>query len=570
MSESTTSFSCNAPVRTPRLSEQRILFYVVLGLIAAVVSTYAMIVRADFIAYDDNSHVFENPIVKEGLSWRGLGDAFTKFHASLWIPLTWISFMVDISLFGLNPGAMHAVNLAWHTAATVLLFLTLRRLTGGLWPSAFVAALFGLHPLNVESVAWIAERKNVLSTFFWIAAIAAYLRHTEKPRALSYFAALLLAGCALLSKPMAVTLPCTLLLLDFWPLHRWRTVPWPRLVVEKLPFFLLTAGSCWMTLHAPSAHAVVTTDTVSIAGRFSNALVSCAAYLGMIFAPVDLGVIYPHPVDPQPLRAGASAVLLATLTGLAWWQRKKRPYLLFGWLWFLGVLVPVLGFVQVGSQARADRFTYVPALGIFVAVVWLIRDLGARSPRALRLLAGPVLAACALLTARQVTYWMDGATLFEHTIAVTENNACAHSNAGLHRARDGDLEAAIRHFQQSLRIQPDQAPIWQDFGAALLRIGRPSEAAEAFRMSLRYGPENFNATYQLAVALQNSGAADEAIAQFGQILRDVPNSAGAHYHLALALESKGRHDEARAHLREAARLAPDDAQIAEAVKRLDV
>jgi len=567
-------FESAAPIlndtSAPRLSERRLVFYVALGLITAVVSAYAMIVRADFIVYDDNSHVFENPLVKGGLSWQGAGDAFTKSHASLWIPLTWLSLMADVSVFDLNPGAMHAVNLSWHAASTVLLFFTLHRMTGSLWASAFVAALFGLHPINVESVAWIAERKNVLNTFFWIAAMAAYTRYAEKRRLGWYLATFLLSICALLAKPMAVTLPCTLLLLDFWPLQRHYATSWRRLAMEKIPLFLLTIGTCWMTIQARREHAVVTTEALTILSRLSNALVSYAAYLSMIFWPAKLGVFYPHPIAPQPLLALLAAVLLFILTGLAWWQRKKRPYLLFGWLWFLGVLVPVLGFVQVGSQARADRFTYVPALGIFVAVVWMVRELGAQSPRALRLLAGPVLAACALLTARQVTYWMDGTTLFEHTIAVTKNNACAHSNAGLHRARDGDLEAAIRHFQQSLRIQPDQAPIWQDFGAALLRIGRPSEAAEAFRMSLRYEPENFNATYQLAVSLQSSGAADEAIAQFGQILRDVPSSAGAHYHLALALESKGRHDEARAHLREAARLAPDDVQIAEAVKRLGV
>ncbi len=552
----------------PSAAESRTVGGIVLGLIAAVVCVYALVIRADFIAFDDNSHVFENALVKGGLSWRGVGEAFAKPQASLWIPLTWISFMADITLFGLNPGAMHAVNLAWHAAVTVLLFLTLRRLTGALWASAFVAALFGLHPLNVESVAWIAERKNGLSTFFWIAAIAAYARYAERPRALPYLAALFLAACALLAKPMAVTLPCTLLLLDFWPLARWRITSWPRLFVEKLPFFLLTAGSCWMTMHAPREHAVVTTETLPIIARLSNALVSCAAYLGTIFAPVRLGVFYPHPVDPQPALAAAAAVLLAALTGLAVWQWKKRPYLLAGWLWFLGVLVPVLGLVQVGSQARADRFAYVPALGIFVAATWLAQDLAAKRPRVLRLIAGPVLAACALLTAHQVTYWLDGATLFEHTIAVTKNNACAHANAGLHRARGGDAAAAIAHFQASLRIEPEQSMIWREFGATLVEIGKPRDAVESFRTALHYDPADLGARYKLGVALHDSGAIDEAITEFEKILRDLPNSAGSHYHLALALEKKGRTPEARRHLQEAARLAPADAEIAEALRRI--
>jgi len=260
MPESATISSNNAP----RFSERRVIFYVVLGLIAAVVSAYAMIVRADFIDFDDNSHVFENPLVKGGLSWQSASDAFTKFHASLWIPLTWISLMADISIFGLNPGAMHAVNLAWHVASTVLLFFTLRRMTGSLWASAFVAALFGLHPINVESVAWIAERKNVLNIFFWIAALAAYARYAEKPRLGWYLATFALTVCALLAKPMAVTLPCTLLLLDFWPLQRHRTTSWLRLTLEKVPLFLLSIGSCWLTMHAPREHAVVTTETLPI------------------------------------------------------------------------------------------------------------------------------------------------------------------------------------------------------------------------------------------------------------------------------------------------------------------
>lgn len=564
MSESSTTAPASA------LTERRVVFYIVLALVAAVLTSYAMIVRADFIDFDDNSHVFENPLVKGGLSWAGVVSAFTKFHASLWIPLTWISFMADISLFGLNPGAMHAVNLAWHAASTVLLFFTLRRLTGCLWASAFVAAVFGLHPINVESVAWVAERKNVLNTFFWIAAVAAYGRYAEKPRVGWYLATFFLTVGALLAKPMAVTLPCTLLLLDFWPLQRYRTTSWLRLAVEKVPLFLLSVGSCWLTVHAPRDHAVITTETLPIVARLSNALVSYAAYLGKLFLPMNLGVFYPHPVDPQPLLAGLALLLLLVITGLAWWQRKARPYLLMGWLWFLGVLVPVLGLVQVGSQARADRFTYMPQLGLFIAVVWFVKERWGAHPRALRLAAGAVLVACALATARQVTYWMDGSTLFERTIAVTKDNACAYANAGLHRLRAGDPRKAIEYFQASLKLQPEQSMIWREFGAALLQIEKPKDAITSLRTALHYDPADFGARYKLGVALQEGGATDEAITHFEQILRELPNSAGSHYHLALALESKGRIDEARVHLREAARLAPADPKIAEAVKRLGV
>jgi len=557
-----------APAR-PRLPEARVVGYIVLGLIVAVVCTYALVVRADFINLDDTSHVFENPLVKGGLSWHGIAAAFTKSQASLWIPLTWISFMADVSLFGLNPGAMHAVNLAWHVASTVLLFLTVRRMTGRLWASAFVAGLFGLHPLNVESVAWIAERKSVLCTFFWFATIAAYARYAEKPRLLPFLAALACAALALLSKPMAVTVPCTLLLLDFWPLNRWRSAPWSRLFLEKVPFFLLSVGSSLIAMHSRRAEAVVTMQTLPMDSRVSNALVSYAAYLGKLALPIRLGVFYPHPIHPQPLLAALAALLLLAITAATVFFWRTRPYLLMGWLWFVGVLVPVIGLVQVGSQARADRFCYVPEIGIFLAVTWLVADLWPKNACALRFVAGPVLFACALLSSWQVMYWQDGVTLFEHTIAVTNNNACALANAGLARAQMGDTSKAIAHFQASLRIEPDQGSIWREFGAALQKIGKPEDGMRALRMALQYDPTDLQARYRLALALANSGGTDEAISQFQQVLGEVPHSARAHYYLARALEAKGRHAEALTELRAAVHLAPDHPEIATALSQME-
>ncbi len=557
-----------APARPP-LPETRVVGYIVLGLIVAIVCTYALVVRADFINFDDNSHVFENPLVKGGLSWHGIMTAVTKSQASLWIPLTWISFMADVSVFGMNPGAMHAVNLAWHVAATVLLFLTVRRMTGRLWASAFVAGLFGLHPLNVESVAWIAERKSVLCTFFWFATIAAYARYAEKPRALPFLAALACAALALLSKPMAVTVPCTLLLLDFWSLARWRSVSWLRLLIEKAPFFLLSIGSSLVAMHSRRVDAVVTMQTLPLASRVSNALVSYAAYLGKLALPINLGVFYPHPIHPQPLLATLAALLLLAITGAAVATWRTRPYLLAGWLWFLGVLVPVIGLVQVGSQARADRFCYVPEIGIFLAVTWLVADLWSKNACALRFVAGPVLFACVLLSSWQVMYWQDGVTLFEHTIAVTKNNACALANAGLARAQMGDTATAITHFQASLRIEPDQASTWREFGVALEKVGKPQDGMQAWRTALHYDPTDLQARYRLALALANSGGTDEAISQFQQVLGEVPHSARAHYYLARALDVKGRRDEALTHLRTAVQLAPDHPAIATTLSQLE-
>ena len=569
----------------PRLSENRIAAYLAFALAAAVLCAYALVVRCDFIAYDDNSHVYENPLVLRGLSWPGVRDAFTHFHASLWIPLTWISLMADISLFGLNPGAMHAMNLALHLASTLVLFATLRRATGSLWASAFVAALFGLHPINVESVAWIAERKNVLSTFLCLLALHAYVRYAEKPRALFYVAACLCAALSLLAKPMAVTLPFALLLLDHWPLRRWGRVAWTRLIVEKIPFALLAAGACWMAMHAPQERgALVTTETLPLAARVSNALVSYVAYLGTMLWPSGLAVYYPHPIDPQPMLAGAAAVVLLAISALAlvWW--KKRAYLLAGWCWYLGVLVPVLGLVQVGSQARADRFTYLPQLGIFCAFTWLVKELWPASQRrALAVCASLALAACALLTAQQLTSWMDTVTLFEHAAAVTRNNSCAHTNAGLARARLGDeafrrldhagklreYTAAIAHYQASLRITPDQSAIWNQLGAALTRIGRQTDANEAFRTVLQLDFKDITARYNLATGLAKTGATDDAIAQFEQVIGFMPDFARAHYHLALALQTKGRTADALQHLREAARLVPGDQEIQAALRQFD-
>ncbi|MCE9610453.1 MAG: tetratricopeptide repeat protein [Chthoniobacter sp.] len=555
------------PAARPRLSETRLATYVALALAAAVLCAYALVVRCDFVAFDDNSHVYENPLVLRGLSWAGVRDAF-HFHASLWIPLTWISFMADVSLFGLHPGAMHAVNLAFHAASTVVLFSLLHRATGHLWASAFVAALFGLHPINVESVAWVAERKNVLSTFFCLAALLAYVRYAERWRATFYLAAVLCAALSLLAKPMAVTLPFALLLLDHWPLNRWGHVPWRRLLVEKIPFVLLAAGACWMAMHAPQERgALVTTATLPLAARVSNALISYVAYLGTMLWPGGLAVYYPHPIDPQPLLAAAAAALLLAISALAviWW--KKHPYLLAGWCWYLGVLVPVLGLVQVGSQARADRFTYLPQLGLFCALTWLVAELWPAAHRK-ALATGAVLAltACALLTARNIAPWMDSLALFEHTARVTRGNACAHTNAGLARSRRGDYPAAIAHFQASLRITPDQPAIWNEFGASLTHIGKQADANACFRTALQLDATDLTARYNLATGLCKTGATDEAIAEFRQILHVLPDFARAHFHLGLSLQTQGRTDEARKHLREAARLAPTDQEIIAALR----
>jgi tetratricopeptide (TPR) repeat protein len=289
----------------------------------------------------------------------------------------------------------------------------------------------------------------------------------------------------------------------------------------------------------------------------------------MLILPVNLGVFYPHPIHPQPLLAGASAVLLLAITIFAVWSWKKRPYLIMGWCWFLGVLVPVIGLMQIGSQARADRFCYVPEIGIFLAVTWLVKDLWSQHVAVLRSIAGAILLAFAFLTAQQVTYWQDGATLFEHTIAVTENNACAYANAGLHRAQMGDSSKAIQHYENSLRILADQSMVWRELGVELAKIDRPQDAAKAFHMALHYMPTDMEAHYRLAIALQKIGKMKDAETECRNLLRDLPGSAGGHYYLARALESQGQHDEALVELRKAAQIAPDHPVIGPALRQVE-
>jgi tetratricopeptide (TPR) repeat protein len=562
--------TANPPAASPRLPENRLATWLALALAVAVLCAYAFVVRCDFVEFDDNSHVYQNPLVVHGLTWTGVRDAFAHSQASLWIPLTWISFMADVSVFGLNPGAMHGVNLVLHVAATLALFFLLRRATGRIWPSAFVAAVFGLHPVNVESVAWITERKNVLSILFCFLSLYAYVRYVEKPRPLFYVAAWLGAAFSLLAKPMAVTLPFALLLFDHWPLARWGRVPWRRLLLEKIPFLLLSMGVCWAALQAPSEReSIVNTETLTIAARLSNAVTSYVAYLGLIFFPGDLAVFYPHPIDAQPVLAAFAIVLLLGISTLALLWLKTRPYVFVGWCWFLGVLVPVLGLVQIGSQARADRFIYLPQIGILCAFTWLVIDLWPKAQRrVLALSAATVLAACALLTARQTGWWVDTVTLFERTVAVTSRNACAHTNAGMAHAKIGDYARAIPHYQASLRICPDQSAIWIQLGAALNRIGEQAPANECFRNALRIDPKDTTARYNLATGLIKTGAAEEAIPHFETLIQAEPDIARARYHYARALQTKGRSGEALEQLRVAAQLAPSDDEIQTALRTL--
>ena len=531
---------------------------IMLLLAGAVFAAYVHVLHCDFLPFDDQSHVQENPLLAGGLTWPNLIAAFTHFHASLWVPLTWISFMLDLSLFGMNSGAMHAVNVLLHAANALLLFEFLRRATGRFWESAVVAGLFAVHPLNVESVAWVTERKNVLSMFFALLCLNAHLRYVRERSAPSYLLVLVLFALGLLAKPMLVTLPLLLLLLDVWPLQRFNRISAVRLVIEKAPFLLLSLGCCLMTMRGPQSDGtIVPFSELSMSARLSNAAISYVAYLAQTFWPAGLAALYPHPFEAQPALAGAAAVLLLMISLGAWRLRKTHPFLLIGWLWYLGALVPVLGLIQVGPQARADRFVYLPLIGIFFALVWGLSSLELLRRRARWVASGAVaiIVALVLVTSRQVQFWTNGATLFEHTLAVTRDNARAYQNAGLARARLGDDAMARAHYRAAARLSPLSAETWNNLGASCARIDyREAEAIECFRHAIALDPKFAEAHYNLGAAQERIGAINQAIEQFGAAIAIRPGFAEAHYRLGKLLEREGKSAEAMEHLRRAAAL----------------
>lgn len=428
----------------------------VLGAALALLTVLAFLpsLANGFVLLDDPLYVTGNPRVREGITQDGLAWALTANVANNWHPLTVLSHMLDVEIFGLPPAGHHLTSLLLHLASVLLLFEALRRMTGSAFRSALVAALFAVHPTRVESVAWVAERKDVLSGVFWMLALLAYAAWVRRPSVGRYLLVALAMALGLASKPMLVTLPCVLLLLDLWPLGRRRL---GSLVFEKLPLFALSATSSVMTLRY-QATSLAPLEALPWDLRLSNAVVSYAAYLGKAFLPRDLAVFYPFPMEIPAWKVAASAVLLALLTGLAAWKARRSPWLLVGWLWFLGTLVPVIGLVQVGRQAMADRYTYLPFIGLFLAVVWGVAELAERRRDVLRavLTVSSVLAvlALAVMTRAQTRRWTDSVTLFQHALAVTEDNYLAHLGLAKALASQGDREGAAAQYRAALAIRP--------------------------------------------------------------------------------------------------------------------
>ena len=462
----------------------------VLALVTLVV--YWPITRHGFTNFDDDGYITGNPHVKSGLTWPGIVWAFRSTETGNWHPLTWISHMLDCQLYGLNPGGHHLTNLIFHIANTLLLFLLLTQLTGAIWRSAFVAALFAWHPLHVESVAWAAERKDVLSAFFWMLTLFFYARHAQNKTSrnpqlstLNYILALFFFACGLMSKPMVVTLPFVLLLLDWWPLNRFQAGSFARsavnLIIEKLPFFALAAAGSIVTYLAQKAGGAVSNDTFAF--RLTNALCSYLRYISKTFWPVDLAVIYPFPGHGLAVPAMIAAILLMIVSVWLIFSARRHPWLLVGWLWFLGTLVPVIGLVQIGSQSMADRYMYIPAIGLFILLVWGANELLNAWPKKQKILtwAGiAALAGCLVCTRAQIKYWQDSISLFRHASEVTSNNYVAF--ACLAQALDAaDHEAeALAAATNAVRIETTYPPGQFFLGMILLKQGKSGGSAWPF------------------------------------------------------------------------------------------
>ena len=567
-------------------------------LAVATLAVFLPVGRQGYVNYDDSDYVTANRHVQSGLRWENVIWAFKSGHASNWHPLTWISHMLDIQLFGDKPGAQHLVSVGLHIANALLLFLLLRRMTGALWRSVMVAALFALHPLHVESVAWVSERKDVLSAVFFLLTLGAYVRYAEcrmqnaecgmqqseratthrasrftfyvlrftpAPASVWYLLAVLCFALGLMSKPMLVTLPFVLLLLDYWPLHRLElntknsklktVIP---LVLEKLPFFVLAVASSLVTFIVQRKGGAVSTS-LSLGARVANALVAYVRYIGKTFWPSDLSILYPHPGHWPAWQVAAAAALLLAICVVVIVLVRRQPFLAMGWLWFCGTLVPVIGVVQVGIQSMADRYTYLPLIGLFIMLAWGIAEWMPNRPwRSESLVAGSisVLAACALLTARQIQFWRDSEALFRHAVQVTRDNYLAYNNLGFYLNGQGRTVEALENYRQALKINPAYEDALNNLGYALAGQKKYLEAIPLYEAALRVRPNHVEVHNNLGNALSETGKIDEAITHYLVVLRQQPDHADAHNNLGIALAMQGKLDEAVPHFLAAIRSNP--------------
>lgn len=532
----------------------------------AVAVVFGQTLDCGFVNYDDPVYVTDNATVKRGLTAEGIGWAISATAAMNWHPLTWLSHMTDCEFYGQNPLGHHLTSVLLHAATAILLFLLLRRMTGDLWPSAFVAAVFAIHPLRVESVAWVAERKDVLSGLFFVLTLWAYVGYARHAFSwVRYLAVVALFAFGLMAKPMLVTLPFVLWLLDYWPLRR-VTFPLPkdgrsavrRLIVEKIPLLALSLVSCVVT-SIVQTEALAPLEKLPLSSRLANSLVSYLAYIGKFFWPTNLMVPYRYQDGGVSGREVVAALLLlAGVTIAAFAYRRRNPSMLVGWLWYLGMLVPVIGVVQVGLQAMADRYTYLPQIGLCIALAWGITSLTASWPNRRWILGVASALAIATLMGRawrQTIYWRDTPTLWTHVLECDPESFAAHNNLASYLAKHDRVQEALEHFEKTLKTYPDNIDAHTSMGAALASVGRLDEAVVHYQQALRYDNNCCEARFNLAVALARQNRLDEAIPEYEEALRVNPELADAHANLGVALELRGRVGEALPHYRRALELA---------------
>jgi len=548
-----------------------------LFLVVALYGVYGQVGGHSFVSYDDGLYITENYEVQSGLNLHGIHWALITTHAFNWHPLTWISHMLDVSLFGLNPGAHHMVNLCIHLANSLLLFFVFRRMSAEVWQSGFVAVLFALHPLHVESVAWVSERKDVLSTLFWMLTMWSYTWYTLKTDAGWYLLALLFFMLGLMTKPMIVTLPFVLLLLDYWPLRRYSLRGFIRitplyenaslveLIREKIPFLFLSTASCMVTFYAQKAGgSIVPSDVYPLATRISNALIAYVSYIGKTFWPFSLAVFYPYAQSIPLWQAVGAGLLLITTFGLVVINIRRLPYLAVGWFWYFGTLVPVIGLVQVGGQAMADRYTYIPLIGVFVILAWGIPHvLGRWRFKTIGMIIGaPVILLICIIAARfQTSIWANSSALFEHALKVTENSALAHNMLANSLAEKGELDEAARHIYAGLEIQPANFGAYNNLGNIRLQQGKVDEAIRCFNKALQMNPNKADIHYNLANALMAQGKTADAILHYDLALGLTSNNVKYRNNLANALVKVGRIAEALHHYALALGHRPNDPEI---------
>jgi len=545
-------------LRTVSIKQSRwTLIGISIFLIALTWAVFGQTGNYQFVNYDDPLYVLDNAHVRAGLTWRGIAWAFTHVHSQNWHPLTTMSHMFDCQLFGVNPGAHHLVNVFFHSIAAVLLFILLAQITNSIWASAFVAAVFAIHPLRVESVAWIAERKDVLSGVFFMLTLLAYFRWTRKQTVGRYLAMSILFACGLMSKPMLITTPIILLLLDYWPLNRFSRATLSKLVIEKIPLFALSAGSCVATLWAQN-FALGSTQFLPLQWRVTNALFSYFEYVRQMFWPVDLIPFYVHPENRLEIwRLLIAAISLIALTAIVIVRRKQNPYLLVGWLWYLVMLIPVIGIVQVGLQGHADRYTYLPQIGLDIALVWLIWDLTksclprrsasascsveltARRAKAglaqkigLSAVAAIVLITLSILSWKQTTHWRDTEALWRHTLAVTPDSDVAHAGLGGILFVRGQIDESIDHYERALRLRDGNVAAHFGLGRALAAKQKTDPAIFHFQKALSIQPDNIGASNDLGVMFASKGEIREAISAWQQSLSFDPDNADAANNIA--------------------------------------